>query len=153
MIVAMNEADGTIKWARSFESLAAEYLPKVDPIERILPDGRPVAYLDSVTTITKNYIYNTALLGYDIFLAGRKVTHPLKTVKIVLDPETGTLIESYPIPDTSEGGISVGVNGDFYMDILALQASMAHYVYNKFLPPALHAPKPVGGLVAFTPVK
>ena len=112
-----------------------------------------MAFLDSVTTITNNYIYNSVLLGYDIHLAGRKVTHPLKTLMIILNPDTGELIETYPIPDTSEGGISIGKNGDLYMDILALQASLGYYLYNKFLPSALHTPKPVGGLVAFTPVK
>jgi outer membrane protein assembly factor BamB len=150
-LIAMNESDGSIKWARSFESLAAEHLPGVDPIEGILPDGRPVAFLDSVTTITKNFIYNSALIGYELHLAGRKLTHPLKTFMLVLDPETGDLIETYPIPDTSEGGISIGMNGDLYMDILALQASLGYYVYNRLLPAELHAPKPVGGLVAFTP--
>jgi hypothetical protein len=109
-----------------------------------------VAFLDSVTTITNSYIYNSVLLGYDIQLAGRKLTHPLKTLMIILNPETGELIETYPLPDTSEGGLSIGMDGDFYLDILALQASLGYYVYNKLLPKELHTPKPVGGLVAFT---
>ena len=58
-----------------------------------------------------------------------------------------------PIPDTSEGGISVGPNGELYLDILAAQASIAyHGGYRWMLPAAARIGEPSAGLVAFRPL-
>ena len=69
---------------------------------------------------------------------------------IALKPEDGSLIASYPLPDTSEGGITVGPKGELYLDMLAAIASTSHHAgYQWILPSEVRMPEPVGGLVAF----
>jgi hypothetical protein len=72
---------------------------------------------------------------------------------VAIDPATGDLLGHQPIPDTSEGGISVGHGGQLYLDILAVQASLAAGApYRWLLPGVMRTPPPRGGLVAFEPV-
>jgi len=108
-----------------------------------------VAYIDSVVTITDGVLWTSLLLGYELKLFGRDHVTPAETHLVALKPATGEILASYPIPDTSEGGISVGANGDLYLDILAAQANVAYYGGYRWMLPEIG--KPSGGLVAFTP--
>jgi hypothetical protein len=88
--------------------------------------------------------------GYSMNLFGRKFTHAAKTWLIAIKPQDGSLIASYPLPDTSEGGITIGPMGELYLDMLAAIASTSHYAgYQWILPSEVQMPEPVGGLVAF----
>ncbi len=49
------------------------------------------------------------------------------------------------------GGINSTLAG-FRLQIYLLKVTKFGYVYNRFLPPPFHAPKPLGGPVAFAPL-
>ncbi|MBW1756779.1 MAG: hypothetical protein JRJ80_11480 [Deltaproteobacteria bacterium] len=95
-------------------------------------------------------MWTTVLGGYSMNLFGKKFHHAAKTWLLAVKPQDGSLIASYPLPDTSEGGITVGPMGGLYMDMLAAQASIArHAGYQWLLPSEVQMTEPVGGLIAF----
>ena len=151
-LVAINGATGELAWERSYVEFAAERLPELGRRFGLLRTGEPNAYIDSVVTITDGVLWTSLLLGYELNLFGRHHHTPVETHLVALDPEDGSILASYPIPDTSEGGISVGPNGELYLDILAAQASIAYYGgYRWMLPSAAKIGEPSAGLVAFRP--
>ncbi|MCZ6830873.1 MAG: PQQ-binding-like beta-propeller repeat protein, partial [Gammaproteobacteria bacterium] len=153
-LVAVNGDNGEIKWRVEYSDFAATKLPRVwTRFGLIGNNGMPRSYIDSVVTVTPKKIWTSLLLGYDINLFGTKFNRTIETHMVALDPEDGSILADYPIPDTSEGGISMGRHGEVYMDILACGGSIHHYSsVGWLLPEALQVPKPKGGLVAFEPV-
>ena len=151
-LVAVRGETGEVVWDNTYHDFAAQHLESIWKRFGLFKTGEPVAYIDSVVTITDGVLWTSLLLGYEMNLFGRDHVTPTKTFLVALNPEDGSVVESYPIPDTSEGGISVGQNGDLYMDILAAQASVAyHGGYRWMLPGSAKIAKPKAGLVAFTP--
>lgn len=154
-LVAVQGETGEIVWSRSYEAFAAQQLPELWTRFGLFETGKPVAYIDSVVTITPGVLWTSLLLSYDLNLFGREHATAVETHLVALDPVNGSIIASYPLPDSSEGGISVGPNGELYLDILAAQASIGwHGGYSWLLPDeATLAEEPRGGLVAFRPVR
>ncbi len=90
------------------------------------------------------------LIGYEVNLFGRRFTHAVKTFLVALRPEDGGVERFYPIPDTSEGGVTLSADGDLILDILAAQASIAYYGgYQWLLPSVARVGEPKAGLVGF----
>jgi len=151
-LVAIEGGSGELAWERSYGEFAAERLPKLWRRFGLLRTGEPNAYIDSVVTITDGVLWTSLLIGYELNLFGRHHHTPVETHMVALDPGNGSILASYPIPDTSEGGISVGPGGELYLDILAAQASIAYYGgYRWMLPAEAKIGKPRAGLVAFRP--
>lgn len=152
-LVKVDGASGDVVWERTYPAFAAEHLPELSDWWPFVVSGKPVAAIDSVVTITENVIWTSLVLGWEIDVFGNELIHQRRTFLVALDPETGDILASYPIPDTSEGGISVGPNGELYLDILAVQASIAAGApYLWLMPEAMETPKARGGIVAFRPV-
>jgi len=151
-LVAVNGERGAVLWSADYRALAAAELPEVWTRFGLIPTGKPTAFVDSVVTVTPDRLWTSLLLGYELNLFGRHFTHAVKTRLVALSPEDGRVLESHPIPDTSDGGISMSRAGDLYLDILAAQASIAYYSgYQWLLPAELRVSEPQGGLVGFRP--
>jgi hypothetical protein len=148
--VAVVGATGEIRWQRDYNDFVAQHLPELWTRFGLLEQGEPVGFIDSVASITPDLMWTTVLGGYSMNLFGRKFHHAAKTWLLAVKPQDGSLIASYPLPDTSEGGITVGPMGELYMDMLAAQASIArHAGYQWILPSEVQMTEPVGGLIAF----
>jgi outer membrane protein assembly factor BamB len=152
-LVAVDGNRGTIKWRADYSELAEARLPRVWSRFGLIPTGKPDAFVDSVVTITPEKLWTSLLLGYELNLFGRHFTHAVKTILVAVSPKDGRVLKAYPLPDSSEGGISVSQHGDLYLDILAAGSSISYYSgYQWLLPSALKVGEPKAGLVAFTPV-
>ncbi len=152
-LVKLDGRTGETLWARSYHEVARQVLPTVSKWWPFVVSGEPVAAIDSVVTITEQVIFTSLVLGWDLRVFGREFMHCRSTLLVALDPVSGDLLSRYPLPDTSEGGISIGHDGQLYLDILAIQASIAAGApYRWLLPRAMRTPPPRGGLVAFEPV-
>ncbi len=152
-LVKVDGPSGEVLWDRQYAEFAAEHLPRVSRFWPFVVSGEPVAAIDSVVTITENVIWTSLVLGWELEIFGRELIHQRETHLVALDPGTGDLIASYPIPDTSEGGISVGPGGELYLDLLAVQGSIAAGApYRWLLPRVMRTPKATGGIVAFHPL-
>jgi len=151
-LVAVEGSTGNIVWDNTYHDFAMRHLPEVWRRFGLFETGKPEAFVDSVVTITPDVLWTSLLLGYDLNLFGRDHVTAVKTYLVALLPEDGSILASYPIPDTSEGGISIGPHGELYLDILAAQSSIAYYSgYRWMLPREAKIGKPKGGLVAFRP--
>jgi len=149
-LVAVEGASGKIRWQRDYNDFVAQHLPKLWTRFGLLEQGEPVGAIDSVASITPDLMWTTVLGGYKMNLFGRKFQHAARTWLIALDPKDGSVIAGYPLPDTSEGGITVGPMGELYLDMLAAIASISHYAgYQWILPGEVQMAEPVGGLIAF----
>jgi hypothetical protein len=148
----LDGATGEVIWSRNYDELARERLPTVSSWWPFVKTGEPVARLDSVITIAPNAVWTTLLCGYELRIAGRELVQATRSWLVAVDPEQGDVLASYPIPDTSDGAISVGQSGEIYLDLLALQASIAaNAPYARWLPREMRTNVPAGGLVAFAP--
>ncbi len=148
--VAVEGASGNIRWQRDYNDFVAQHLPELWTRFGLLEQREPVGFIDSVASVTPDLMWTTVLGGYSMNLFGRKFHHAAKTWLLAVKPQDGSLIASYPLPDTSEGGITVGPMGGLYMDMLAAQASIArHAGYQWILPSEVQMTEPVGGLIAF----
>ncbi len=151
-LVAVDGGQGRLKWSADYTDFAASRLPEVWTRFGLLTTGKPVAFVDSVVTITPNQLWTSLLIGYEVNLFGRHFTHAVETYLVALRLEDGAIERFYSIPDTSEGGITLSRDGDLILDILAAQASIAYYGgYQWLLPAVARVEKPVAGLVGFRP--
>jgi len=151
-LAKVDGATGEIAWTRNYDEFAREKLPDESGWNLFASRGERVARVDSVATVTPNAVWTTLLCGYQIKSFGKEFIHARKAWLVAVDPGDGDILASYRIPDTSDGAISVGSAGEIYLDILALQASIAAYgPHARFLPKRIRTPAPRGGLVAFGP--
>jgi outer membrane protein assembly factor BamB len=151
-LVAVDGERGAVEWSADYRAFAASQLPEVWTRFGLIATGEPTAFVDSVVTVTPDRLWTSILMGYELNFFGRRFTHAVKTMLVAVSPEDGRVLESHPIPDTSEGGISMSRTGDLYMDLLAAQASIAFYSgYQWLLPGELVVSEPRAGLVGFRP--
>lgn len=151
-LVAVKGETGEVVWNNTYHDFASQRLESLWTRFGLFKTGEPQAYIDSVVTITDGVLWTSLMLGYEMNLFGTEHVTAVETWLVALDPETGSLVQAYPIPDSSEGGISVGPNGELYMDILAAQASIAYHAgYRWLLPSEAQVSKPQAGLYAFKP--
>jgi len=152
-LVALDGEHGTVRWTKRYDELAEKNLPTLAPTPGLLMTGVPVAYLDSAVTVTANQLWTSLMLGYELRSFDRTILYPSKTVLVALQPEDGSFLRGYELPNTSESGISVGRDGQLYVGLLSAETSMAFYSgYDLLLPQEVRVSQPEQGLVAFVPL-
>ena len=152
-LAAVWGGSGALRWRAQYSDFARAQLPIIGRRRfGLLPDGVPVAAIDSVVSVTPGLLWTSLVTGYRVQLGSRSLLHPQQTYLVALSPADGRVLAHYPIPDTSEGGISIGPQGELYMDQLAATASIAaNGLYRWLLPASLRTLPPTGGLLAFHP--
>ncbi len=151
-LVKLDGRSGEVIWSRNYDDFAEGKIPGVSWLWPLVTTGEPGAYVDSVVTVTPKLIWTSLLLGWEIDLFGREIVSAKRTFLVAIDPESGDVVAHQPIPDTSEGGISVGKHGELYLDILAVQSSLAAGApYRWLLPWSFRVEPSRAGLVAFAP--
>ncbi len=152
-LVAVWGGSGALRWRARYDNFARAQLPTIGrKLFGLLPDGVPRAAIDSVVSVTPSLLWTSLVTGYRVRLGSKSLLHPQQSYLVALSLEDGRILAHYPIPDTSEGGISIGPRGEIYMDQLAAIASIAaHNPYRWLLPASLRMPAPSGGLLAFGP--
>ena len=152
-LTAVWGSSGALRWRRRYDNFAQAQLPTIGrKLFGLLPNGIPVATINSVISVTPSLLWTSLVTGYRVQLGKTSLIHPQQSYLVALSPEDGSMLAHYPIPDTSEGGISIGPQGEIYMDQLAAIASIAaHNPYRWLLPASLRIPPPKGGLLAFGP--
>jgi outer membrane protein assembly factor BamB len=143
---------GDVVWERGYDDFAAEQLPEVGGWRLFVSIGARVARVDSVITVSPNAVWAVLLCGYEVRAGGHDLIHAVRAWLVAVDPDMGSIQAAYPIPDSSEGAISVGRGGRIFLDLLGLQASLAAAApYERWLPREMRTERPRGGLVAFAP--
>jgi hypothetical protein len=151
-LAKLDGGTGEVVWERGYDDFAVEQLPDVGGWRLFVTTGARVARVDSVITVSPNAVWAVLLCGYEVRAGGRDMIHAVRSWLVAVDPEMGSLLATYPIPDSSEGAISIGRGGRIYLDLLALQASIAAAApYEGWLPREMRTQAPRGGLVAFAP--
>jgi len=159
-VVALDPADGSTRWARDFDALAASILPPLPAVPPIFPTGQPTARFNSVVSISAEKVWVVLSVGYRFFNpnSGIETTQPRATVLVSLDPADGSLLGSTALRDTNEGLISIGSDGSLTVSHASLLSSIHYYGINPILvslglPPFFLAPgPPVAGLSGLGPV-
>ena len=159
-VVALDPADGSTRWARDFDALAASILPPLPAVPPIFPTGQPTARFNSVVSISAEKVWVVLSVGYQFFNpnSGATTNQPRATVLVSLDPADGSLLGYTALRDTNEGLISIGSDGSLTVSHASLLSSIHYYGINPILvslglPPFFLAPgPPVAGLSSLGPV-
>jgi len=139
-------------WSKNFDSIASQYLPPYPPED---PEIYPTSRVDSIISVTPNYLYVVANLGYEIFLPvyGKYFFVPNMTVMLIMDPANGSVVESpVELRDTCDGVITIGSDGSLYITHGSTARSIVYYAMNELLPEPLRVEKPIAGISAIEPV-
>ncbi|MCY4363041.1 MAG: PQQ-binding-like beta-propeller repeat protein [Gammaproteobacteria bacterium] len=148
-VIALNPDNGSIKWARSYDDAAARVLPVLEPFAPLVPDGRPIARLVSVISVSANHVWVGMNFGYNYHQPDTGLTLPIphKSVVCALDPVNGELLKCTEVRDTVEGMIKIGYGGEITVSHTTIFGSFFYYGVNPSLPPDYRNPvKPVGGM-------
>ncbi|MBC8230126.1 T9SS type A sorting domain-containing protein [bacterium] len=135
-------------WGDDFKWIATALLPTIGP-------KSPIAKANSIVSVTSNYLYVTANLGYEVFLPvyQKYFFIPKMTVMLVLNPDDGSPVAPpVTLRDTCDGVITIGYDENIYITHGSTARSITYYSINKFLPPDLKVEKPIGGVSALEPV-
>ncbi|MBB3047403.1 outer membrane protein assembly factor BamB [Litorivivens lipolytica] len=153
-LIAVEGETGQVLWRNNYREWARDRHPQLwSRFGLIGSRGKPDAYIDSVVTISNGLLWATLLVGYDVNFLVRDFVHPVQAYLVALDPSDGTVLEEWRVPDSSEGVISISPTGDVYLNLMSMQASLAHHGgYQWLLPKSIRRPKPRGGIYALAPV-
>ncbi len=148
-VIALNPDNGSIKWARTYDAVANEVLPVLEPAPPLVPNGKPVARLVSVISVSANHVWVGMNLGYNYHQPGTGLILPIphKTVVCALNPENGELLKCTEVRDTVEGMIKIGYGGRIAVSHTTIFGSFFYYGINPSLPSVYRNPvKPTGGM-------
>jgi hypothetical protein len=152
---ALNGTTGEPRWIRSYDELAAEYLPDRPPLKPFFAESCPRAVVNSVQTIGASHLLVVLVLGYTFTSPGSPpMTQPHRVVLASIDPGTGALLGATELPDTSEAAVVLDVDGSVYVSHAALSSSLFYYGINPLLPGS-HQTRlvPSGGVSVLKPVQ
>lgn len=153
-VIALDPADGAIRWARGYDDYAVTRLPVLEPAPPAFPSGKPVARLVSVISVSANHVWVGMNLGYEYHRqdSGLTLAVPHKTVICALRPDNGDLLSCTDVRDTVEGIINIGRAGRITVSHTTIFGSAFYYGLNRHLPPAYRNPvKPKGGMTSLMP--
>lgn len=151
-VFALDPLDGTTIWKADLSPLAAEYLPR-----RMWSRDTtvlPVAYVNSVVTVTPSHLLVAVVVGYQIVLPDLGPTPPQPRITLLsaIDIRDGRILSTRQVRDTSEAIISAGSDGRVYFPHCAVLSSIFYYGINPQLPPRLRTMgPPPGGLTVLEP--
>lgn len=151
-------ADGTVAWVADLDALAATLVPPLDPDSELVG---PSTFNNAIPTITDTGIMTSVTVGYLSTLGERLIPLPVMQIVVVLDAETGELIEGYDFfeaDDTIDGFVIPSFEGTVYVNNGALASSVVTTTAPVFgleeqLPDGVSIMQPSGGLQAFTPIQ
>jgi hypothetical protein len=160
-LVAFDPADGSIKWAQTYDDFAASLIPPLPPLPPFFPTGKPIARLNSVVSSSAQKAWVALTVGYEFFNpnTGVSLSQPRLTVLASVDPADGSILDFNVLRDTEEGLISIGPDGTLHVSIGAILSSINFFAINPLLQslafPSAYlfpGPTPVGGIQVFEPV-
>jgi len=151
-------SDGTLAWVADLDDLAASLVPPLDPGSTLTG---PSTFNNAIPTITDTGIVTSVTVGYLNEAFGRLVPLPVMQIVVVLDADTGKVIEGYEpfeVDDTIDGFVIPSFEGTVYANNGALASSIISFSaplfgWDALLPDGVSLMEPVGGLQAFTPVQ
>jgi len=157
---ALDPWDGSTRWQRNYDALAAAVLPPLPPVPPFFPTGQPIARTNSVVSISAQRVWVALTLGYEFFnpVSGMSNTQPRATVLASIDPSDGSILATTTLRDTQEGLIAIDADGSLYVSQAALLSSVFFFGVNPILE-AIGLPAayridgpPVAGVSALEPV-
>ena len=165
-LVALDPADGSIKWAQDYDAFAASLLPPLPvgllppPVQPLFPNPQPIARVNSVVSSSARKAWVALTVGYEFMnpLTGISLSQPRLTVLAEIDPADGSILGYNELRDTQEGLISIGADGTLQASLGAILSSINFFAINPLLqgfglgPPFLFPGTPVGGVQAFEPL-
>jgi outer membrane protein assembly factor BamB len=147
--------DGTEAWVANLDALAETLVPPLDPGSTLTG---PTTFNNAIPTITDSGILTTVTVGYEFDL-GRQAPVPIMQIVVLLDTETGELIEGYDFlesDDTVDGFAIPSLEGNIYLNQGSLASSIVSTVSSVFeneLPDGVTVMTPIGGLQAYAPTE
>jgi len=141
--------------SKDFDSIASQYLPSLPRPGK--PPLDPISKANSIISVTPNYLYVAANLGYEIFLPNSPYQKfffiPKITVMLVLDLANGSVVvPPIVLRDTCDGTLTIGSDGSIYITHGSTARSITYYALNPILPPPLKVQAPIAGISALEPV-
>ncbi len=162
-LVALDPADGSIKWAQDYDAFAQSLLPPLPvppPLQGFFPNPQPIARVNSVVSSSARKAWVALTVGYEFLnpLTGISLSQPRLTVLAVVDPADGSILGFSELRDTQEGLISIGPDGTVHVSLGSILGSINAFAINFLLqdqglgPPFLYPGTPVGGVQVLEPL-
>lgn len=151
VLTAINP-DGTTKWQRNYDDIAALLLPVEQPSHAVA-DPTPTAKTSGVVSVTAKRVWVVMSLGYDLDALGLQTQLPELNALVAVDPDTGDWLSYTLVRDTNDGLISFSAEGDIYVSHAALLSSIVYYWLNATVPRRFKIDgPPLAGISALEPV-
>ncbi len=165
-LVALDPADGSVKWAQDYDAFAASLLPALPvfllppPVQPLFPNPQPIARVNSVVSSSARKAWVALTVGYEFLnpLTGIALSQPRLTVLAAVDPADGSILGYQELRDTQEGLISIGPDGTLQVSLGVILGSINFFAINSLLqdfglgPPFLYPGVPVGGVQTLEPL-
>jgi hypothetical protein len=163
-LVALDAADGSIKWARDYDAFAASLLPPLPvfllppELQPLFPNPQPIARVNSVVSSSARKAWVALTVGYEFWnpTTGTSLSQPRLTVLAAVDPADGSILGFNTLRDTQEGLISIGPDGTLHVSLGSILGSINAFAINLLLqglPPIfLYPGTPVGGVQVLEPL-
>ncbi len=148
--------DGSEKWRRRYDELAAAFLPAIEPVPPFLPSAQPVARTNNPISVSARHVWVVLSLGYEVLnpFTNIPVATPNVVVLAALDPEDGSLAAPPQLlRDTSEAVTAIDADGSLYVSHAAGLTSVFTFFFNAFLPVEVRVPgPPTAGITVLEPL-
>jgi outer membrane protein assembly factor BamB len=146
-IVAIDGSDGSVRWRKQYNALAAEHLAWRPWLGR-------VTTVDGLITVTDSGLWAFFDLNYEIRGGEQPYPQPRKVIVGQLDSASGELLGWFESRDSSGAFAVPDVDGRFYLTLSGAATSISYYGVDPKLPWFLRAGwKPEAGLVAMRPIE
>jgi outer membrane protein assembly factor BamB len=164
-LVALDPADGSVKWAQDYDAFATSLLPPlpVPPqLQPLFPNPQPIARVNSVVSSSARKAWVALTVGYEFRnpTTGTSLSQPRLTVLAAVDPADGSILGFNTLRDTQEGLISIGPDGTLHVSLGSILGSINAFAINNILllvgvppgSPLLYPGTPVGGVQVLEPL-
>lgn len=169
-LIAVNDlgSEGAILWEIDFNEIIIEIILNnlsglneydlQEWIEKIRKqDYEPALITNSKISASKNYLYLTFALGYEMTISGNdsKFFVPVTNFLLTLKPSASIIrpyavISSFvPLPDTAEGVLTLGKDGTVYCTHASIGSSVADFISKQM--GFTSRQKPIGGISVLGP--
>ncbi|MEW5802273.1 MAG: PQQ-binding-like beta-propeller repeat protein [bacterium] len=152
---------GQILWRLDFNdtiigNLLNSFLPVPSRDENPSQRVKPSMQCNSVVSVSKNHLYLTMALGYEVSLQEETFSHlyPLRNLLVVLTPFDSqkrflpTINSFAELPDTSESVLTLDKDGTVYCAHGSVSSSVAYSISQRM---GINIQKPEGGVSVLEP--